>query len=186
MAAAAPFTSSCAALHINRYIQIGTAIGRCSQLPACSSDEGCVWMHISLVPRKIVMLMNRRAALAVLLAVPALLAAPQGAQAQERVMVFAAASLKNALDDVNKAWAAEDKVAATIAYAASSALAKQIEEGAPADIFISADLDWMTYLSENSLTKADTEVKLLGNRIVLIAPKDSKAEIEIAPGFDLA
>ena len=75
---------------------------------------------------------------------------------------------------------------ATISYAASSALAKQIEEGAPADVFISADLDWMAYLSERGLVKKDTEVQLLGNRIVLVAPADSTAATEIAPGFDLA
>ena len=73
-----------------------------------------------------------------------------------------------------------------ISYAASSALAKQIEEGAPADVFISADLAWMAYLSERDLTKKDTEVELLGNRIVLVAPADSTAAAEIAPGFDLA
>ena len=75
---------------------------------------------------------------------------------------------------------------ATISYAASSALAKQIEEGAPADVFISADLDWMKYLSDKNLIKADTEVKLLGNRIVLVAPADSTAEAKIEKGFDLA
>ena len=64
--------------------------------------------------------------------------------------VFAAASLKNALDDVNAAWKAETGKEAAISYAASSALAKQIEEGAPADVFISADLDWMDYLSERT------------------------------------
>ena len=97
------------------------------------------------------------------------------ARADDKVVVFAAASLKNALDNVNAAWKADTGKEATISYAASSALAKQIEGGAPADIFISADLDWMKYLSDKKLTKPDTEVKLLGNRIVLVAPKDSKA-----------
>ena len=114
----------------------------------------------------------------------ALVAAP-AAFAQE-VTVFAAASLANALDDINAAWEAETGKSAVISYAASSALARQIEEGAPADVFISADLDWMAYLSERDLTKPDTEVELLGNRIVLIAPADSDAAAEIAPGFDLA
>jgi molybdate transport system substrate-binding protein len=112
-----------------------------------------------------------------------LLAAPALAQ---DVTVFAAASLKNALDDINAAWSAETGKSATISYAASSALAKQIEEGAPADVFISADLDWMAYVSERNLTKKDTEVQLLGNRIVLIAPADSTATVEIGGGFDLA
>jgi len=108
------------------------------------------------------------------------------AAAQDRVTVFAAASLKNALDDVNAAWKAETGREAIISYAASSALAKQIEQGAPADIFISADLDWMVYLSDKTLTKKETETRLLGNRIVLVAPADSSATAEIAPNFDLA
>ena len=115
----------------------------------------------------------------------ALLSATPSA-AQEKVVVFAAASLKNALDAVNAACEADVGEQATISYAASSALAKQIEEGAPADVFISADLDWMKYLSDKKLTKTDTEVKLLGNRIVLVAPADSKVEATIAPNFDLA
>ncbi len=114
-----------------------------------------------------------------------MLAAP-AAHADEQVVVFAAASLKNALDEVNKACEKDVGEAAKISYAASSALAKQIEEGAPADVFISADLDWMKYLSDKKLTKSDTEVKLLGNQIVLVAPKDSKAEVKIEKGFDLA
>jgi len=116
-----------------------------------------------------------------------MLAAPlPAALAQDTVTVFAAASLKNALDDINAAWKAESGKEAAISYAGSSALAKQIEEGAPADVFISADLAWMDYLSGKNLTQKDTEVQLLGNRIVLIAPADSAAAIEIAPGFDLA
>ena len=103
-----------------------------------------------------------------------------------KVTVFAAASMKNALDAVNKACAAEVGEAAAISYAASSALAKQIEAGAPADIFLSADLDWMKYLSDKKLVNPDTEVKLLGNAIVLVAPKDSKAEAKLEKGFDLA
>lgn len=110
----------------------------------------------------------------------------QGAAAHEKLTVFAAASLKNALDAVNAACEAEVGEAATISYAASSALARQIEQGAPAHIFVSADLDWVAYLSDKNLTVKDTETKLLGNRIVLIAPADSGAAIEIAPGFDLA
>ena len=116
----------------------------------------------------------------------ALFAVVPASLAQEKVTVFAAASLKNALDEVNAAWTASAGKDATISYAASSALAKQIEEGAPADIFISADLDWMAYLSDKGFTKKDTETKLLGNRIVLIAPADSSAASEIAPNFDLA
>ena len=115
-----------------------------------------------------------------------LLAAAAPAVAQADVTVFAAASLKNALDAVNAAWEEDAGKQATISYAASSALAKQIEEGAPADVFVSADLDWMAYLSERDLIKKDTEVELLGNRLVLIAPAESTATTEIAPNFDLA
>lgn len=115
-----------------------------------------------------------------------LLAGVPGAVAQENVTVFAAASLKNALDAVNAACEADVGEPATISYAASSALAKQIEEGAPADVFMSADLDWMQYLSDKNLIKADTETRLLGNSIVLVAPADSTASTEIAPNFDLA
>ena len=81
--------------------------------------------------------------------------APARAQAQGGdVVVFAAASLKNALDDVNAQWQKETGKKAAISYAASSALAKQIEQGAPADIFISADLDWMDYLAEQEPDQA--------------------------------
>lgn len=112
--------------------------------------------------------------------------APAASLAEETVTVFAAASLKNALDAVNAACEADAGGTATISYAASSALAKQIENGAPADIFVSADLDWMAYLSGKNLTRKDTEVKLLGNSIVLVAPAESTAAIEIRDGFDLA
>ncbi len=108
------------------------------------------------------------------------------ATAAEKLTVFAAASLKTALDDVSAAWHAETGGLATISYAGSSALAKQIEAGAPADVFISADLDWMNDLAAKNLISAGSEVQLLGNRIVLIAPADSAASTVIAPGFGLA
>ncbi|MGB6117509.1 MAG: molybdate ABC transporter substrate-binding protein [Mesorhizobium sp.] len=121
-----------------------------------------------------------------LIAAAAALMSAAPAAAQEKVTVFAAASLKNALDAVNAACEADVGEAATISYAASSALAKQIEEGAPADVFMSADLDWMAYLSGKDLTKKDTETNLLGNSIVLVAPADSSAATEIKDGFDLS
>jgi molybdate transport system substrate-binding protein len=102
------------------------------------------------------------------------------------LVIFAAASLKNALDSVNAQWQKETGKKATISYASSPALAKQIEQGAPAQMFISADLDWMDYATSKNLIKADTRSNLLGNRIVLIAPKDKAQPIEIKPGFDLA
>jgi molybdate transport system substrate-binding protein len=111
-----------------------------------------------------------------------------GALAQERTLtVFAAASLKNALDDVNTAFTKSTGINVVASYAASSALIKQIENGAPADVFASADLDWMDYGAQKKVIKDDTRVNLLGNRLVLIAPKDSKiGNVTIAPGFDLA
>jgi molybdate transport system substrate-binding protein len=111
--------------------------------------------------------------------------APARAQGGD-VVVFAAASLKNALDAINAEWQKETGKKAVISYAASPALAKQIEQGAPAQVFISADLDWMDYLAGKSLIKADTHSNLLGNRIVLIAPKDKAQAVDIKPGFDLA
>jgi molybdate transport system substrate-binding protein len=102
------------------------------------------------------------------------------------LLVFAAASLKNALDEVNTAYERERAQKATTSYAASPALARQIESGAPADIFISADLDWMDYVDTRKLVKSETRTNLLGNKIVLIAPSSSTASIAIAPSFPLA
>jgi molybdate transport system substrate-binding protein len=103
------------------------------------------------------------------------------------LVIFAAASLKNALDEITTDWSkAGAKPMPKISYAASSALAKQMEQGAPADLFISADLDWMDYVEKKDLIKKDTRVNLLGNKIVLIAPKDSKTVVDVKQGFDLA
>jgi molybdate transport system substrate-binding protein len=118
--------------------------------------------------------------------------APQTASAQQSaqdksITVFAAASMKNALDDVDAAYTKKIGVKVVASYDASSALMKQIEAGAPADAFISADLKWMDYGSQKKLIKDDTRVNLLGNQLVLIAPKDSKIDnVAIKPGFDLA
>lgn len=120
----------------------------------------------------------RRLLLAALIAV----ALPAAARAQD-LLVFAAASMKTALDEVNAGFR---QAGVKMSYAASSALARQIESGAPADLFISADLDWMDYLEQRNRLKPGTRSTLLGNRIVLIAPADSKASVKIAPGFDLA
>lgn len=112
----------------------------------------------------------------------------QDKTAQDKtITVFAAASLKNALDEVNDAFTKAKGVKTVASYAASSALAKQIEQGAPADIFISADLAWMDYLDQRKAINSATRFNLLGNRLVLIAPKDSKiGNVTIAKGFDLA
>jgi molybdate transport system substrate-binding protein len=119
--------------------------------------------------------------------VAALAGAPHPAAAQDTLTVYAAASMRNALDDVNAAFTKASGVKVTASYEASSALAKQIEQGAPADVFISADLRWMDYASEHKLIQPDTRVNLLGNKLVLIAPKDSKLDnVPIAQGFDIA
>ena len=113
--------------------------------------------------------------------------APAGASAQDGMVIFAAASLKNALDEIATAWSKETgKPMPRISYAASSALAKQIEQGAPADMFISADTDWMDHVDRKDLIRKDTRFNLLGNKIVLIAPRDSKTTAAVKQGFDLA
>jgi molybdate transport system substrate-binding protein len=112
--------------------------------------------------------------------------APAAAQ-DKTLTVFAAASMKNALDDVDKAYTAKTGAKIVASYAASSALAKQIEQGAPADVFVSADTAWMDYVKDKKAINEPTRVNLLGNSIVLIAPKDSKIDkVTIDQGFDLA
>jgi molybdate transport system substrate-binding protein len=135
-------------------------------------------------PKRIVM--RKRTAAALLFAL--LAALPAQVQAQDKtITIFAAASMKNAIDDINAAFTKTTGIKAVASLAASSALAKQIEAGAPADVFASADLDWMDYLDNKKLIKAATRVNLLGNRLVLIAPKDSKlGPVAIGPGFDIA
>jgi molybdate transport system substrate-binding protein len=128
--------------------------------------------------------------LAALFAVLALLCAtglsPAAAQ-DKRLTVFAAASLKNALDDINAAFTAKAGVKIVASYAASSALAKQIDQGAPADIFLSADIAWMNYAIGKKAISESTRFNLLGNSIVLIAPRNSSIDnVAIGPGFDLA
>ena len=117
----------------------------------------------------------------------AIAGAPQPLAAQQSVTVFAAASLRNALDDTDAAFSKATGIKVVASYAATSALVKQIEQGAPADVFISADLRWMDYATEHKLIKPDTRVNLLGNRLVLIAGNDSKLDkVAIGKGFDIA
>jgi len=107
------------------------------------------------------------------------------AQAQS-LTVFAAASLKNALDEIVVLSKKEKDLQAVVSYGASSALARQIENGAPADVFISADLDWMEYVEKKGLIAPGTRRNLLGNRLVLIAPAKQPQTLQIAPGFPIA
>jgi molybdate transport system substrate-binding protein len=124
---------------------------------------------------------------AALLTVAAVAVSAVPAPAQDTpTLVFAAASLRNALDNVNALYQRDTGRAVKISYAASSALAKQIEAGAPADIFISADEDWMDYLATRKLIRDATRKNLLGNELVLVAPSDSGLKVAIAPGFPLA
>ena len=109
-----------------------------------------------------------------------------GTAGAAEVTVFAAASLKNALDDVARAWHEASGNSAVVAYAGSSQLARQIEQGAPADLFISANPDWMDYLEEAKLIDAASRKDLLGNRLVLVAHGRDAAPVAIGPGFDLA
>lgn len=103
------------------------------------------------------------------------------------LVIFAAASLKNALDGAAQAWSqSAGKPGPKISYAASNTLAKQIEQGAPADLFFSADTDWMSYLEQKKLIRGGSRVDLLGNRMVLIAPRSSSVSLTLAPGVDLA
>jgi molybdate transport system substrate-binding protein len=104
----------------------------------------------------------------------------------ETVTVFAAASLKDALDENVRVHRPRTGDRIVVSYAASSALAKQIENGAPADLFISADLEWMDYLAARKLIDAQSRSNLLSNRLVLIAPAGSSVKLDVAPNFPLA
>src|SRR6202048_2756370 len=128
--------------------------------------------------------MLRRTALALLLALTAALPA----QAQDKtVAVYAAVSMKNALDDIDAAFTKTTGIKVVISLSASSALAKAIDRGMPVDVFASADLDWMDYLDKKKLLKDDSRSNLLGNRLVLIAPKESKlGNVTIGQDFDIA
>jgi molybdate transport system substrate-binding protein len=106
--------------------------------------------------------------------------------AEEKLTIFAAASLTNALSEVDAQYEKETGVKVVHSFAASSALAKQIENGAPADVFISADLKWMDYLQDKSMINKVTRRNLLGNTLVLIAPKGKAFEVRFDKGFDIS
>jgi molybdate transport system substrate-binding protein len=102
------------------------------------------------------------------------------------VLIFAAASLQTALEEMVAPLEKLTGGPVRMSYAASPALARQIENGAPADLFISADLEWMDYLAAKQLIRAESRVNLIGNRLVLIAPASQPVTLKIAPGFGLA
>lgn len=122
----------------------------------------------------------------VFLFVALVLAAPAFAQDKPRLTVFTAASLTEALSEAGKAYAAAGHEAPVFSFAASSALARQIENGAPAALFVSADEEWMDYLSERKLIDANSRVSFLGNSLVLVVPKGEALGVAIGPTFDLA
>lgn len=106
--------------------------------------------------------------------------------AEEAVRVFGAASLTNALNDISTQWQKQGHPAPSLAYGASSALARQIEAGAPADIFASADLAWMDYLKDRKKVEKAGIVNLLGNDLVLIVPKGKRFPVEFKKDFKIA
>lgn len=109
---------------------------------------------------------------------------PSGASA-DQVSVFAAASLKSVMDDVSAAFDAATGHKAIVSLAGSSALARQIEQGAPADVFISANLAWMDYLETKGRLRPHSRVDLLGNQLVLIAPENGGQVVELDSNLDL-
>jgi molybdate transport system substrate-binding protein len=126
--------------------------------------------------------MRRRTLLATtLLALPA----GRAALAQEAVTVFAAASLQDALRELGRSWAAQGHAAPRFSFAASSALARQIEQGAPADLFMSADEAWMDYLQQRNQVVPSTRVSPLGNTLVLVSQAGA-APVTLGRGMDLS
>jgi molybdate transport system substrate-binding protein len=113
-------------------------------------------------------------------------AGARSADAPRGVLVFAAASLANVLGDLDTAFTARSGIQVTSSLAASSTLAKQIEAGAPADVYFSADLQWMDYLQQRGLLRPGSRQDVAGNALVLIAPAGRALRVRIAPGFNLA
>lgn len=109
-----------------------------------------------------------------------------GTAGAEQILVFAPSSLQNALDEATAEFERAGGHTVRISYAASSTLARQIEQGAPADVFISAHPLWMDYVQERSLIDVGSRMSLISNELVIVAPKDSAVKLTVAPGFDLA
>jgi molybdate transport system substrate-binding protein len=131
--------------------------------------------------------MKKSLCLGLILCLSWLGAARASAQAEEHpITVFAAASLTEVLQDLGDGFTRETSIPVRFSFAASSALARQIENGAPADVFFSADLEWMDYLQTRKLIQSDTRRDVLGNRLVLIAPADSTINLAITAHFALA
>lgn len=132
------------------------------------------------------MLSFRRFLFAAALALASAVAGGAPAQTGERpVLVFAAASLTDALNELGDAYRAQGRRRPVFNFAASSVLARQIDQGAGADLFISADEPWMDYLAERRLIVTDSRVSFLSNRLALISPRDRPLRVDIGHGFDL-
>lgn len=112
--------------------------------------------------------------------------APANAADDRSITVFGASSLTNALQDLGDAYTKSTSIPVKFSFAASSALARQIENGAPADVFFSADVDWMDYLQARNLIQIRSRRDIVGNRLVLIAPSSSNIKLKVEPGFPLA
>jgi molybdate transport system substrate-binding protein len=131
-------------------------------------------------------MLTRRLVLAALAFAPLAAGLPTAPAFAADPVVFAASSLTDALNDVAARYKTATGKTVTISYGASSALAQQIEQAAPADIFFSADTDWMNELQAKNLLQTPTRVSLLGNEIVLVAPKAATtASVALAKGVDL-
>jgi molybdate transport system substrate-binding protein len=128
--------------------------------------------------------MRRLPALALLLSLAS--QAPAARAAEPELLVFAAASLTNVLEELGALYTRVTSQPVKFSFAASSALARQLEAGATADVFLSADLEWMDYVEQRELIDRASRRDLLGNRLVLIAPKESLVSLELVPGFPLA
>jgi molybdate transport system substrate-binding protein len=174
----------CAARHSLRRLDSGcqACVHRHAECPGVYSGA------IAIPDETLGNIVNRLAALlAALLGFS--LSAPAPAAAAEAqqpgLLVFAAASLTNVLEEISTNWTRRSGVPVKLSFAASSALARQIEAGGKADIFISADEDWMDYLGQRTLIAPATRREIAGNSLVLIAPADSKARITLRPGVRL-
>lgn len=131
--------------------------------------------------------LRRRLSMAALaFATLALVCAPAVSRAQEPLTIFAAASLTDAFETLGKAWKDRGGTPVRFSFAASSALAKQIEQGAPAAVFVSADEQWMDYLVERKRIVEGTRAPFVRNQLVLIVPADRAANLDLKPGADLA
>ena len=114
-----------------------------------------------------------------------LAALPSAAMSAQSVTVFSAASLKNALEEAGHAYTAKSGIKVVGSFASSSTLAKQIENGAPADAYLSANVKWMDYLQQRGAIDTGTRINLLRNRLVLIAPGSSRVSVRIQKGFPI-